>query len=916
MKKAEVNIYSKVNEIFVSTSVTQKILNDTDNPIEVEVLIKKNLDNIIFSSFYAQIGDSIKVKSKVIKKEKAKEKYNDNISSENASIFTDIDKKNKNKIIVHIGNIPPKQELIFTSEFIKFTESSHNSLEYELFRNLPILTDKNGYYIENDIIKGTIEISMKGKIKKIKKEFYDKLIIKEEKNDQEKNIFIIKYEYDRFENFITQKYIHKSKKFLSDFINNNYPIYNINIPSSKLYIELDSNINLFSQISALNNQEQSFILNYKYIAEGNKNKKEEIKLNPALFIILIDQSDSMSDSSIKAASEALLLFLQSLPVGSFYQIIGFGTDYETYDKKPKEYKQKNIEESIKIIEALKANKGGTNIYEPLKYIYKLKNDYDKILLPRYIFLLTNGNINNKNETLSLIEKNSNKFSIHSFGIGKSFNKHFIKSAGIIGKGSYSFCNEISKLNIKIVSTLNSICIPYLANLEIKSPLDELNLYKINVNNINIKESAIYKYYYIINKKLENKKINFSLNYTKKKETETKTEELKPFELPQGDQLSKLIINKYILENDSLSEKEKIKLALKYQLFIEGTSLFAENELTQKTKAQIQKKEVIREKKEKKIKTIKDALDALEENIKNLEQRVNDIEIKANQIHEEAKLKLKEGDEGEAKRLLAKERILIEQLKQIDCTLMMMEEDKQMLDSTEKMKDISKIIKGNNAFKEVADPREKELEVLKENLEEMEAELEELDDCFEDNQDEDDDLEYRLESLKEELKEKSFVKKQENNNENNYDKKEEEEELAMFLSDNFIAPKKESKNEEKKETKKFEKKEEKKEVKKNLEDKEEYMQIINTQNFVEGYWDINVKTSKIKNKYEKEFNLLKGLTGKKIDDTVAMTIIIIYFVYKQNKEFLEELALILKKAKLYIQEKTDLSYDEIIKQAGI
>ena len=916
MKKAEVNIYSKVNEIFVSTSVTQKILNDTDNPIEVEVLIKKNLDNIIFSSFYAQIGDSIKVKSKVIKKEKAKEKYNDNISSENASIFTDIDKKNKNKIIVHIGNIPPKQELIFTSEFIKFTESSHNSLEYELFRNLPILTDKNGYYIENDIIKGTIEISMKGKIKKIKKEFYDKLIIKEEKNDQEKNIFIIKYEYDRFENFITQKYIHKSKKFLSDFINNNYPIYNINIPSSKLYIELDSNINLFSQISALNNQEQSFILNYKYIAEGNKNKKEEIKLNPALFIILIDQSDSMSDSSIKAASEALLLFLQSLPVGSFYQIIGFGTDYETYDKKPKEYKQKNIEESIKIIEALKANKGGTNIYEPLKYIYKLKNDYDKILLPRYIFLLTNGNINNKNETLSLIEKNSNKFSIHSFGIGKSFNKHFIKSAGIIGKGSYSFCNEISKLNIKIVSTLNSICIPYLANLEIKSPLDELNLYKINVNNINIKESAIYKYYYIINKKLENKKINFSLKYTKKKETETKTEELKPFELPQGDQLSKLIINKYILENDSLSEKEKIKLALKYQLFIEGTSLFAENELTQKTKAQIQKKEVIREKKEKKIKTIKDALDALEENIKNLEQRVNDIEIKANQIHEEAKLKLKEGDEGEAKRLLAKERILIEQLKQIDCTLMMMEEDKQMLDSTEKMKDISKIIKGNNAFKEVADPREKELEVLKENLEEMEAELEELDDCFEDNQDEDDDLEYRLESLKEELKEKSFVKKQENNNENNYDKKEEEEELAMFLSDNFIAPKKESKNEEKKETKKFEKKEEKKEVKKNLEDKEEYMQIINTQNFVEGYWDINVKTSKIKNKYEKEFNLLKGLTGKKIDDTVAMTIIIIYFVYKQNKEFLEELALILKKAKLYIQEKTDLSYDEIIKQAGI
>ena len=37
----------------------------------------------------------------------------------------------------------------------------------------------------------------------------------------------------------------------------------------------------------------------------------------------------------------------------------------------------------------------------------------------------------------------------------------------------------------------------------------------------------------------------------------------------------LIINKYILENDSLSQDEKIKLALKYQIFMKNTSLFAE-----------------------------------------------------------------------------------------------------------------------------------------------------------------------------------------------------------------------------------------------------------------------------------------------------------------------------------------------------
>ena len=56
--------------------------------------------------------------------------------------------------------------------------------------------------------------------------------------------------------------------------------------------------------------------------------------------------------------------------------------------------------------------GGTNIYDPLKYIYNSSENYNKILLPRNIFLLTDGEINNKKETLKLIEANSNEYSIY------------------------------------------------------------------------------------------------------------------------------------------------------------------------------------------------------------------------------------------------------------------------------------------------------------------------------------------------------------------------------------------------------------------------------------------------------------------------------------------------------------------------
>ena len=139
MQKAEINIYSKVNEIFAKTLVTHKILNNSDKPIELEVYIDRYSDKNIFSSFEAQIGDSKKAKSKVIKEEKAEVKYTDSVASGNAAIYTVIDKKDKNKIIVHIGNIPPKVELTFISEYIQYTESANNSYEYEFIRNVPLM---------------------------------------------------------------------------------------------------------------------------------------------------------------------------------------------------------------------------------------------------------------------------------------------------------------------------------------------------------------------------------------------------------------------------------------------------------------------------------------------------------------------------------------------------------------------------------------------------------------------------------------------------------------------------------------------------------------------------------------------------------------------------------------------------------
>ncbi len=51
------------------------------------------------------------------------------------------------------------------------------------------------------------------------------------------------------------------------------------------------------------------------------------------YIFIVDRSGSMSGDRIKHAKETLLLFLKSLPVGCYFNILGFGSNYEVLFKK-------------------------------------------------------------------------------------------------------------------------------------------------------------------------------------------------------------------------------------------------------------------------------------------------------------------------------------------------------------------------------------------------------------------------------------------------------------------------------------------------------------------------------------------------------------------------------------------------------
>ena len=51
-----------------------------------------------------------------------------------------------------------------------------------------------------------------------------------------------------------------------------------------------------------------------------------------MYIFIVDRSGSMSGSKMETTKEALLLFLKSLPTGSRFEIINFGTEFDFMSK--------------------------------------------------------------------------------------------------------------------------------------------------------------------------------------------------------------------------------------------------------------------------------------------------------------------------------------------------------------------------------------------------------------------------------------------------------------------------------------------------------------------------------------------------------------------------------------------------------
>ena len=126
---------------------------------------------------------------------------------------------------------------------------------------------------------------------------------------------------------------------------------------------------------------------------------------PSEFIFLVDCSGSMCGANIQSASDALVLFIKSLPVNCYFNVIAFGSTFRNLFEVSQKYSMETVEKAMLFADKLQASLGGTELLNPLHWVLKKPLISD---MPRQVFILTDGAVTNTKAVLREIQKYSHQ----------------------------------------------------------------------------------------------------------------------------------------------------------------------------------------------------------------------------------------------------------------------------------------------------------------------------------------------------------------------------------------------------------------------------------------------------------------------------------------------------------------------------
>jgi serine/threonine protein kinase len=153
-------------------------------------------------------------------------------------------------------------------------------------------------------------------------------------------------------------------------------------------------------------------------------------------LIILDNSFSMSGSSLQYAKRALTSLIKKFPATCFFNVIIFNSTYFSFFDSSVPCSAEYIATAETRLSEIDAT-GGTNLLDPMTYVY---NQPPRQGCVRQIFLLTDGQVESRSEILELVARHRSDHRIMCFGIGRGCDVAFFDTIARDSGGRPEFIN--------------------------------------------------------------------------------------------------------------------------------------------------------------------------------------------------------------------------------------------------------------------------------------------------------------------------------------------------------------------------------------------------------------------------------------------------------------------------------------------
>ncbi|BHF70805.1 von Willebrand factor A domain-containing protein 5A [Sparganum proliferum] len=191
-------------------------------------------------------------------------------------------------------------------------------------------------------------------------------------------------------------------------------------------------------------------------------KEETDTRNEVIF--LIDRSGSMNGKNILQAKESLLLFLKSLPTDCRFQIVGFGSTFSALFDEPQDYTEDSMKAALEYQRNMSADMGGTEVFSALDSIYAKK--ITGTGWHRKIIFLTDGDIVNQTEVISLVRRNAKTTRLFAIGLGDGASTSLVTGVARAGGGKSAFVRNEQRLQPVVLHILQLALQPFASEVEL------------------------------------------------------------------------------------------------------------------------------------------------------------------------------------------------------------------------------------------------------------------------------------------------------------------------------------------------------------------------------------------------------------------------------------------------------------------